>query len=121
MKNMKIYLCLLMIPDCTGLDGLDSIHPDVLITMNNLGSVFELRGKHEEAESMLRQALSGYEKTLGAQHSDTLRNVSGLGVMLDKMGRHGEAESVLRRAQSGYEKALGAKHPDTIGTANSPA
>jgi tetratricopeptide (TPR) repeat protein len=65
--------------------------------------VVSRQGTYEEAESMHRRALEGYEKVLGVEHPDTLTSVSQLGTVLERQGKYEEAESMYRRALEGYE------------------
>ena len=40
-----------------------------------------------KAAEMVRQALDGYEKSLGKQHEDTKRCARNLNILLEKMGK----------------------------------
>ena len=48
-----------------------SHHPDLALTLNNLGNVLFDIGKKEEALHSYREALSILQKTLGEQHPMT--------------------------------------------------
>ena len=39
-----------------------------------------------KAEEMYRQALDGYEKSLGREHEDTKRCAANLAILLEKIG-----------------------------------
>ncbi|KIW99702.1 uncharacterized protein Z518_11115 [Rhinocladiella mackenziei CBS 650.93] len=71
-----------------------------------------------EAEQMYRRALTGYEKTLGAEHISTLGTVNNLGLLYTKQGKLSEAEQMYRRALAGMKKVLGVDHLSTINTVN---
>jgi CHAT domain-containing protein/tetratricopeptide (TPR) repeat protein len=93
-------------------------HPLTLLSVNNLGSLYQAQGRYIEAEPLLKLALKGYEKTQGREHPDTLRSANNLGGLYQAQGRYIEAEPLWNRALAGYEKALGVKHPDTLRSVN---
>jgi tetratricopeptide (TPR) repeat protein len=70
--------------------------------------------KPAEAEAIYRQALAGYEKTLGPGHISTLNTVKNLGNLYSGWGKLAEAEAMYQRALAGYEKALGLEHMLTL-------
>lgn len=47
-------------------------HPEIAITMNNLALVLRAMGKIEAAQALFTQALSVFEKTVGAEHPNTM-------------------------------------------------
>jgi hypothetical protein len=51
-------------------------------------------GKYDEAEAMLRRALVGRGKALGAEHPDTLASVNHLGNVLERQGEYDNAKMV---------------------------
>lgn len=48
-----------------------------LVILSNLGTVLASQGKYEEAESMLRRALQGFQK-FGLEHPQTLASAENL-------------------------------------------
>jgi len=56
--------------------GLD--HSDTLVSVNNLGIMFQDQEKLDEAEPLLRRALDAGERTLGPDHEDTLTSVTNV-------------------------------------------
>ena len=79
-----------------------------------LGSVLRYQGKYDEAETMIRRALAGYEAALGTVHPDTLVTVGNLAAVLRSQGKYNEAEAMDRRALAGRETVLGPVHPNTL-------
>jgi tetratricopeptide (TPR) repeat protein len=71
-------------------------------------------GQLDEAENVLKQALTGHEKVLEPGHLGTLRVVHILIILYYGRGKPDEAEAMRKRAHAGYEKALGLDHPDTL-------
>jgi tetratricopeptide (TPR) repeat protein len=55
---------------------------------------------------MIRQALKGFEDTLGPKHTSTLLTVHNLGMLYADQGKLVEAEVMYDRALQGYEDAL---------------
>jgi non-specific serine/threonine protein kinase/serine/threonine-protein kinase len=92
--------------------GLD--HPDTLLTMNSLATVFIRFGKYAEAESILREAVSRKKRVLGAENKQTLISMHNLGVVYYYQGKFKEAESLGRETLEVRKKVLGENHPDTI-------
>lgn len=75
-----------------------------LATVNNLGSLYENRGKLKETEKMYLRALAGYQKALGAEHPDTLASVRDLGLVFERQRKYEEAEEIYQRALAGRKK-----------------
>ncbi len=71
------------------------------------------RAQYEEAESLLKQALSIHQEQLGASHPLTAQSLHNLALLYLVQGRYKEAEPLYRRALPIYEDLLGASHPQT--------
>jgi tetratricopeptide (TPR) repeat protein len=89
-------------------------HPDMLISVSQLGSVLSRQGKYNEAEAMHRRALEGYEKVLGREHPDTFTSVYHLAFLFHRKEDYTTAVGLYQRAYEGYVKVLGAQHPNTV-------
>jgi tetratricopeptide (TPR) repeat protein len=89
-----------------------------LVTVNNLGNLYNTQGKLAKAEQMYLQVLKGYEKVLGHEHTSTLAIVNNLGALYTTQGKLAEAEQMYQRALTGYEKALGSELTLTLDTVN---
>jgi RNA polymerase sigma factor (sigma-70 family) len=100
---------------------MSTIRIPVHMIETNLGLLRIDKGDYDGAAAVLRRALEGYEKALGAEHPDTLNSVDILGGLLMHKGDYNGAETLYRRALEGYEKALGAEHPDTLMSVNNLA
>jgi hypothetical protein len=66
------------------------------------------------AENLLRRALTGRERTLGANHPLTLSCVSLMGLFFATQDRLEEAEKLLRQAYEGRKRVLGETHKETM-------
>lgn len=81
---------------------------NTLQSLTLLALVLRDQGEYDIAEKMSRQALKGYEKTMGIEHPSTLSTVDAMA-------------SVYRRALEGREKTLGLEHVDTLFSVNNLA
>ena len=74
-------------------------------TRQYLGSLRNFQGDSLEAESLLRDVLTGYEKSLGANHVLTVAAIERLAWLYIDMERFGDAEVLfLRAADSGHQR-----------------
>jgi non-specific serine/threonine protein kinase/serine/threonine-protein kinase len=87
---------------------------DTLASINNLGLLFYVQGKLDEAEPLLREALEGSRRTLGDEHPNTLARISNLATLSIEQGKHDEAEPLIREALEGYRRTLGDEHAETL-------
>jgi hypothetical protein len=66
------------------------------------------------AENLLRRALTGRERILGADHPSTLLCVSVMGLFFATQDRLEEAEKFLRQAYEGRKRVQGETHKETM-------
>lgn len=104
---------------------LGSEHPETAISMRLLchtlssqGYALSRQGRHEEAETMARQALGLREQALHPNHPDILRCVALLGHAFHSQGKYEKAESMARQVFEARMKALGPEHPDILRSVN---
>jgi eukaryotic-like serine/threonine-protein kinase len=83
-------------------------------SINTLGVLAFLQGKHEEAIALCRRALVIWERVLGAGHPRSADALDNIGVMLHAQGKWEEAIDLHRRSLAIREQALGAEHPHVI-------
>ena len=76
--------------------GLD--HPDVALTLHNLGFIYNAQGRYEEAEPLLRRALVIRETVLGPQHLEVALTLNSLAFTYGVQSRYDEAEPLYERA-----------------------
>ena len=89
-------------------------HRHTLMTVSNLGSVYNSLKDHEKALEYYERALKGKEKTLGRTHPSTLSTVINIAnVYKDGLKDYGKAEELYQRALEGYEAQLGKDHERT--------
>jgi Tfp pilus assembly protein PilF len=73
-------------------------HPDVALTIHNLGLLYVSQGQPEKAEPLYRRALAIREKALAPAHPDTVKSLEELAGVLRKLRREGEAAALDARA-----------------------
>ncbi|EXA29369.1 hypothetical protein FOVG_19126 [Fusarium oxysporum f. sp. pisi HDV247] len=66
------------------------------------------------AENLLKRALTGRERTLGADHPSTLFCISLMGLFFATQDRLKEAEKFLRQAYEGRKRVHGETHKETM-------
>ena len=69
-------------------------HPNMLMSVSNLGLVLNSQGKYKEAKVMHWQALAARETMLRVNYPNTLMSVSNLGLVLDNQGKYEEAKAM---------------------------
>lgn len=72
-------------------------HPDVALTANALGSLWEMRGDYTKAEGFFRESVSINRSRLGEKDPVTIDSVANLGEVLYYESRDAEAEPLLRQ------------------------
>ncbi|CAJ1332521.1 unnamed protein product [Effrenium voratum] len=97
---------------------------DAAVRAENLAAVLQSRpGRVEEAEALVREALSTLETAFPPEAGD-VRPAGArarLAQILHLQGRTAEAEPLLRSALKAYEKSLGEDHPQALGCARNLA
>ena len=88
---------------------------------NGLGFELLNRGRPQEAEKPLRQALAMRVKVLGADHPDTATSYHNLARCLQRLGKVSEALPLYQKALTINEQMLDPLHPDTAISYNSMA
>ncbi|KAF8252525.1 TPR-like protein [Wilcoxina mikolae CBS 423.85] len=120
--------------------ALDENSLETFQSISELALVLNAGGMYEQAEGMHRQALHGFEKTLGRDHPEILFCINNLAQCLQSQGKYEQAEEMHhlaeclqsqgkyeqagemhRRALHGLEKTLGPEHPETLGSLSSMA
>jgi CHAT domain-containing protein/Flp pilus assembly protein TadD len=96
-------------------------HPQTLITINNIGLLYQAQGRYGEAEQLFKRALSRQEQKLGTGHPDTLTSAHNLALIYLEQGRYGAAESLLKSTLSIEERVLSWNHPNRLITLNTLA
>ncbi|CAK0816749.1 unnamed protein product [Prorocentrum cordatum] len=86
---------------------------EALECARELGRLLRDAGEADEAEALLREALTVGGDALGPRHRTTLLAASGLGALLQAQGRLEEAERLHAEALGGFREVFGPWHPAT--------
>lgn len=92
----------------------DGDHIMILDCLILIGMGQIVKGDHEAAETMLRQALHKYETVLGKENQAVLRSQDLLAESLDFQGKYKHAEKLYQQVYKVREKRLGMEHIDTL-------
>ena len=103
----------------TRIKALGPDHPDVAITLSDLGTVVWRKGDFARAEVLQEQALAIREKRLGPESKEVASSLHNLGTLNWSQGNYDEARRLLERALAIREKILGPEHADVAATLNS--
>ena len=90
-------------------------HPDTLISIANMGSLYTDMGDYAEAEPYFREALEGHRRVLGDGHHMTLRQVNNMGFLLNKLGRYEEAAKMLKESEPAARRVWTRPGPGVLG------
>ena len=80
----------------------------VLVNANNRGWAYFLRGRIDDAMSLLEGALPRFEATLGPNDKDTIQCTLNLAGIYRSAGRHADAIALLEKRHSEVKSAVGA-------------
>ena len=86
-------------------------HRDVVTLLNAKAQVLGHQGSLDEAEAMLREALT-MERKLAGKNGDVTTSLNNLAVILADRGKFAEAETVHRESLALTRKILGTDHAD---------
>lgn len=82
---------------------------------------FSRAGNFDGAQELIREALGGFQDTLGPEHPRTLGAKSELASILREQGALDEARRLYEEALSGQRATLGDCHPATLCSINNMA
>lgn len=99
--------------------ALDSDHPNVATSLNNLAGLYQAMGAYGQVEPLYQRALAIEERVLGPNHPDVAISLNNLALLYQVMGAYGQAEPFHQRALAIRERtlailehALPPDHPD---------
>ena len=93
-------------------------HPNVAVSLGNLGLVYLYKGDPDRAKIYNEQALAIETKVFGEDHPEVASSLSNLGNVLAAQHEYAKAQELHERALAIQEKALGNEHPMVAGTLN---
>jgi tetratricopeptide (TPR) repeat protein len=66
-------------------------HPDVALSLNNLGGLLRVQGSYAEAAPLYERSLAIFEKSLGSEHPKMALVLNNLAVLFKDIGSYSEA------------------------------
>ena len=91
-------------------------HPDVAITLVELGRVYQDQGFNRRSEPLHREALAIRTKVLGPTHRESATSMSDVASVMRLKGDLDGAEKLLLECLEVNRKALGEEHPNFFTT-----
>ncbi len=102
-------------------DAYGPASPQMAMSLNRLGSIYNWQRKIDEAEQADRRALTIMEKAVGPHHPHLAYYLKSLALDLLHQQKYSQAEPLYRQALKIQEKAHGKDHPDLATTHQSMA
>jgi serine/threonine protein kinase/Flp pilus assembly protein TadD len=99
--------------------ALGTDHPDVAVTLSDLGYVLWRKGDFARAKVLQEQALAIREKWFGPESAEVGNSLHDLGTLNYTQGNYAEARGLLERSLAIREKVLGPENADVANTLNS--
>jgi tetratricopeptide (TPR) repeat protein len=90
-------------------------HPDTLLSMGNLASLYQYQGQWKKAEVLGVQALE-MKRVLGLDHPHTLMALGNLAATYRKQQQWTEAQKLEEELLECQSRVLGKDHPETLAT-----
>ncbi|MCC3418100.1 MAG: CHAT domain-containing protein [Microcoleus sp. PH2017_07_MST_O_A] len=78
-------------------------HPDVAFSLNNLASLYNSQGRHNESERLYKQALEMCQR-LFTDHPHVVASLNNLATLYQSQGRYGEAEHHFQKALEMWQR-----------------
>lgn len=86
-------------------------HPEVAVSINNLGLVLKTLGHLDQARELYKRALAIDEVAYGPDHPETATDLNNLATLLHDLGDLTQARLLLERALSIYQTFYGSDDP----------
>jgi len=100
---------------------LGSEHPNVVVLLNNLATLYRNMGEYEKALPFYLRVLEIKEKGPGLKHPSATVILSNLAELYREMGEYEKALQFFQMALYNNKRALGPQHPDVATSLNSLA
>ena len=92
--------------------------PEAASLLEHAGDYLHMRMQYEQAEPLLRHAVTIREKLLGPDHPDFISFLNRLALFYSEQNKYVQAESLYERVVELQEKILGPGHPDVAQSLN---
>lgn len=94
-------------------------HPDVLISQNNLCSLYSKVGRIQEAVALQKKVCKASKQALGKYDSTTLKYLHNLSCLYGETAQYEKSMKITKAVYNARKAVLGGKHPDTISSMHS--
>src|SRR3546814_3833844 len=92
------------------------LQPDLSESLHSLAVLAWMQGRHDDAETMLRDVLARRLQALGPDHLEVARARNALGAVLRRTGKLEECETLYRQAIATRRAPLGTPPPHVAPT-----
>ena len=92
--------------------------PEASQLLNNAGTYLSQSAQYEQAEFLLKHALTIRERVLGPDHPETAQSLYDLAWFYHDRHKYKQAEPLYERALAMRERILGPDHPRTVESLN---
>ncbi|KAF7357325.1 TPR-like protein [Mycena sanguinolenta] len=89
-------------------------HPDTLLTMGNLASIYSDLGEYEKASDLEIAVLEKQKQILGDNHPSTLLAMGNLASTYSDLGQYEKASDLQMAVLEKQKQILGDNHPHTL-------
>ncbi|WP_341807938.1 tetratricopeptide repeat protein [Wolbachia endosymbiont (group E) of Neria commutata] len=89
-------------------------HPDVLVTMSNVGLILNSQGEHQEALGVLNEVYEKRKEVLGQYHPNTLITMSNIASVLEDQYRYQEALKIYKEVCEKVQELFEMDYPLTL-------
>ena len=93
-------------------------HPDVAVSLDNIGSAYNAKGEHDKAIEYHEKALAILRVVLGERHPDVATSLNNIGYAYNAKGEHDKAIEYYEKALAIKRVVLGERHPDVAVSLN---
>jgi tetratricopeptide (TPR) repeat protein len=93
-------------------------HPNIAVSLNNIGAASDELGEHEIALELRKQALHMYRELFGEKHPSIASSLNNVGTTYDDLGKHRKALELKEQALKMFQELFGEQHPDIATSLN---
>jgi len=90
--------------------------PRLVTTLENLGLVYEMLGRYQEAEPLYERVWEIRKETLGNKHPSVAIAIEKLAGVYEAQEKYADAEKLYEQSLEIQQNALGPKHPEVART-----
>jgi hypothetical protein len=99
--------------------ALGADHPDTLVSLGELGALYNLQAKYSLAEATLSQVLAAQRRILGSDHKETLATMAGLALVIVFQGDNERAAPMMAEVFESDRRRRGEEDHETLSVMDS--